>query len=98
MRTITIVIAAAAALASTIGMARPVDQGTRQSFVHAGSTYVYTTRIIDGRRVIDGRRLPGGSGFHLVVRGDKVSGISGGVPVAFQVARARGASVEVASR
>ncbi|MDQ2892827.1 MAG: hypothetical protein M3R64_07035 [Pseudomonadota bacterium] len=97
-KTIAILAAAAAALTSTVGMARDVDQGTKQSFVHGGSTYVYTSKVVAGRRVIDGRRFPSGSGFHLVVRGNQVSGMSGGVPVTFQVANVKGAAIETAAR
>ena len=57
-----------------------------------------TTKIDGDRRVIDGRAYPAGNGFHLVVRGDEVSGTSGGVPVKFRVASARGAAVETATR
>lgn len=97
-KTIAILAAAAAALTSTIGMARDADQSTQQSFVHDGSTYIYTSKIVAGRRVIDGRRFPSGTGFHLVVRGDQVSGTSGGIPVAFHVASAKGAALEIAAR
>jgi hypothetical protein len=94
MRTIFKIIAVAAtALTSTIGMAAE----TEQSFVHEGSTYVYTSKMNDGRQVIDGHRFPSGQTFHLVVRGDRVSGTSNGVPVAFKTAEANGASGGVAS-
>ena len=91
--TLKIIAAAAAALTSTIGMA-PDD---KQSFVHEGSTYVYTTTQDGGRQVIDGRSYPSGQKFHLIVRGDRVSGMSGGVPVAFKTAEATGASGGIAS-
>jgi hypothetical protein len=98
-KTIAIFAAAAAAMTSTTGMARDLSaDANAQRFVHDGSTYVYTTKTVAGRRVIDGRRYPSGTGFHLVVRGDAVSGTSGGVPVAFRVAAAKGAAIEVAAR
>ena len=50
--TITIIAAVAAALTSSIGMAADA----KQSFVHEGSTYVYTSTQEGGRQVIDGRR------------------------------------------
>lgn len=95
-KTVTIAAAVAAALTSTIGMAAE----TKQRFTHNGLTYVYTAKQSGGRQIIDGRRFPSGSAFHLVVRGNRVSGVSGGVPVDFALAEARGATgaVEVASR
>ncbi|MDE0877581.1 MAG: hypothetical protein OSB00_02780 [Sphingomonas bacterium] len=89
--------ATAALFTATAATARDADT-TKESFVHNGSTYVYTTKIDGDRRVIDGRAYPAGNGFHLVVRGDEVSGTSGGVPVKFRVASARGAAVETATR
>ncbi|RZT54984.1 hypothetical protein EV283_1771 [Sphingomonas sp. BK036] len=91
--TFKIIAAAAAALTSTIGMAA----ADKQSFVHEGSTYVYTTTQDGGRQVIDGRSYPSGQKFHLIVRGDRVSGVSGGVPVAFKTAEATGAAGGIAS-
>jgi hypothetical protein len=91
--TFKIIAAAAAALTSTIGMAAD----DKQSFVHEGSTYVYTTTQDGGRQVIDGRSYPSGQKFHLIVRGDRVSGVSGGVPVAFKTAEATGAAGGIAS-
>jgi len=91
--TLKIIAAAAAALTSTIGMAAD----DKQSFVHEGSTYVYTTTQDGGRQVIDGRSYPSGQKFHLIVRGDRVSGVSGGVPVAFKTAEATGAAGGIAS-
>lgn len=91
--TITIIAAVAAALTSSIGMAADA----KQSFVHEGSTYVYTSTQEGGRQVIDGRRYPSGQKFHLIVRGDRVSGVSGGVPVAFKTTEASGAAGGIAS-
>ncbi len=87
-KTVYILAAVAAALTSTIGMA----EDAKQSFVHDGSTYVYTTSVVNGRQVISGRRLPSGQTFRLIVRGDRVSGVSGGVPVAFRTTEASGAA------
>ncbi|MGU3390284.1 hypothetical protein [Sphingomonas sp. M1A8_2b] len=92
-KTIKIIAAAAAALTSTIGMAGE----TQQKFVHEGSTYIYTSSQQDGRQVIDGRRYPSGQAFHLIVRGNRVSGLSGGVPVAFKTTEAAGAAGGVAA-
>lgn len=87
-KTILILTAAAAALTSSIGMAA---EG-KQSFVHEGNTYVYTSSLQDGRQVIDGRRFPSGQTFHLIVKGDRVSGTSGGTPVSFKTRDASGAA------
>ena len=92
-KTIKIIAAAAAALTSTIGMAG----APQQRFVHEGSTYVYTSSQQDGRQVIDGRRYPSGQAFHLIVRGNRVSGMSGGVPVAFKTTEAAGAAGGIAA-
>jgi hypothetical protein len=92
-KTILILTAAAAALTSSIGMAA---EG-KQSFVHDGSTYVYTSSLQNGRQVIDGRRFPSGQAFHLVVKGERVSGVSGGVPVSFKTHEASGAAGGIAA-
>lgn len=92
-KTVYILAAAAAALTSTIGMA----EDAKQSFVHDGSTYVYSTVQVNGRKVITGRRLPSGQTFRLVVNGDRVSGVSGGVPVAFRTTEASGAATGLAA-
>ncbi len=92
-KTVLILTAAAAALTSSIGMAAD----GQQSFVHDGSTYVYTSSVQAGRQVIDGRRLPSGQAFHLVVKGDRVSGTSGGVPVSFKTKEASGAAGGIAA-
>lgn len=95
-KTFAILAAAAAALTTTAGMAR---EGER-SFRHEGQTYVYTTSFVDGREIISGHRYPAGAPFRLVVRGNRVTGTAGGVPVSFRTAEARGAArgVELASR
>ncbi|HEU0066212.1 MAG TPA: hypothetical protein VFQ57_03120 [Sphingomonas sp.] len=95
--TIKIIAAAAVALTSTIGMA----EKPQQRFTHDGSTYIYTAAPTNnGRTVINGRRLPGGEAFRLIVRGDRVSGVAGGMPVSFRTAAAKGAAagVELAAR
>ncbi|WP_293876641.1 MULTISPECIES: hypothetical protein [unclassified Sphingomonas] len=86
-KTIAILATVAATLTSTIGMAR---EGER-SFQHEGQTYVYTTSVANDRQVISGRRYPSGAPFRLVVRGNRVTGTAGGVPVSFRTADAKGA-------
>ena len=55
-KTVYILAAAAAALTSTIGIAKEA----KQSFEYEGSTYVYTSSVENGRQVINGRRFPSG--------------------------------------
>ncbi len=92
-KTVYILAAATAALTSSIGMA----EEAKQSFVHQGNTYVYTSAVQGDRQVIDGHRYPSGQPFHLVVRGKRVSGVSGGVPVAFRTSEANGAAGGIAA-
>lgn len=92
MRTFFIMAAAAAALTSTIGMARPTD-ATEQRFTHADETYVYQRRPgANGSELLVGRRLSDGQRFRLRIARGQVRGTAGGVPVAFRVADARGAA------
>ncbi len=95
-KTFAIMAVVAAALTSTIGMAR----SGQTMFEHDGQTYVYDSVVVHDRQVITGRRFPGGTPFRLVVRGDRVSGTAGGVPVSFKVAEASGAvgKTQLASR
>ncbi len=94
--TLKLFAAAAAALTSTIGIAQEVER----RFTHEGSTYVYSSAVQNGRTVITGRRLPSGETFRLVVDGRRVSGVSGGTPVSFRTASAKGAArgLEIAAR
>lgn len=81
MRNIYKFLALAAVFAPSVVFA----QTTAHRFTHRGVTYTYTVSPDQqGRQVIDGRSMPGGSGFHLIVDGNKVEGISGGQPVAFR--------------
>lgn len=95
-KSFAILATVAAILTSTIGMAR---EGER-TFEHQGQTYVYTTVVANDRQVISGRRYPSGAPFRLVVRGNRVTGTAGGVPVSFRTADARGAvqTTQLASR
>jgi hypothetical protein len=97
MRTIAILAATAlTALTATIGMAREPEQ----RFTYEGKTYTYTsTTAAGGRQIIEGHRLSDNTRFRLIVRGDRVTGMSGNTPVSFNIAEARGASgvVELAA-
>ncbi len=95
-KTFAILATVAATLTSTIGMA---SEG-QQTFQYEGETYVYTSTVANDRQVISGRRFPSGAPFRLVVRGNRVTGTAGGVPVAFKTADAKGAArgTQLASR
>lgn len=80
MRTLLIATAAAAVAASA-----PAAAETR--FEHDGYTYVYKAEAKGDRQIVSGHRFPGNAPFRLVVRGDKVSGTSNGVPVSFRTAQ-----------
>jgi hypothetical protein len=86
------------ALLAAVAPAPLLAQTRTERFTRDGQTYVYTVSdAAGGRRVIEGRRLPAGSSFRLVVTGDRVDGMSGGVPVSFRVP-ARASVVTVAAR
>lgn len=74
-------------------------QADQQRFTRDGVTYVYTQKSVGDRTVIEGRSFPRGSGFYLVVKNGRVTGTSGGIPVAFAVDQNKGAgSVMTAAR
>ncbi|WCM29539.1 hypothetical protein NDN01_11920 [Sphingomonas sp. QA11] len=93
-------LAAAAMLAAFSAPAFAKDSAPERRFTRDGQTYVYTMVAKTNRVVISGRRYPSGSAFELTVRGDQVSGISGGEPVSFSVknAQAKLTPVALASR
>lgn len=64
------------------------------TFSAAGTTYEYTTKVVNGRTIISGKTSDGKS-FRLHVGATAVSGEFGGQPVRFQRAEARGAQVAV---
>jgi hypothetical protein len=89
-----------ALIASLASPAFAGDKPAEKSFSRDGATYVYTTTAKPDRVVISGRRFPEGSAFELVVRGDQVTGVSGGEPVSFfyKNAQAKLTSQQLASR
>ena len=93
-------LAAAALLATLSTPALAKDQAQTRKFTRDGQTYVYTVAAKANRVVISGRRFPSGSAFEFAVRGDQVSGVSGGEPVSFTVkdAQAKLTPVALASR
>ena len=76
---------AVALIASLAAPAFAGDKSAQKTFTRDGETYVYTSVAKANRVVISGTAYPEGSSFELVVRGDTVSGVSGGVPVSFTV-------------
>ena len=66
----------------------------KQRFTHEGYTYVYQVKDTKAGQKISGRRYPDAVAFNLAVRKGKVSGVSGGRSVAFNVEEARGAASE----
>ncbi|MDB5702972.1 MAG: hypothetical protein JWN66_88 [Sphingomonas bacterium] len=78
-------LTAAAILVAFATPAVARDAAAEQSFTRDGQTYVYTKVATADHIVLSGRRYPSGSAFELVVRGDRITGVSGGVPVAFTV-------------
>jgi hypothetical protein len=95
MRRLVLTIAAFLTASPALAQA-PVTQ----RITHEGRSYVYTVRQTTDGQVIDGRGYPGGKAFHLVVRGDSVTGTASGVPVSFRTGSAAGAvtSFQVAAR
>lgn len=68
------------------------EEGGKQKFTHEGYTYIYDVKDTKTGKVISGRRYPDAVAFNLSVKNGRVSGISGGQPVAFKVEDARGAA------
>ncbi|MEG3178129.1 hypothetical protein U1872_17945 [Sphingomonas sp. RB3P16] len=90
--------AATALLAVSVAPA-VAKTGVTKTFTRDGETYTYKT-IDKGDHILISGRHQSGSAFELNVRGDQVTGVSGGVPVAFTVANAQSklSSTELASR
>lgn len=88
-------------LALSLTASTPLFAGeaAQHRFTRDGVTYVYTQKTVGDRTVIEGRSFPRGSGFYLTVKNGKVTGTSGGIPVAFAVTDSKGAgSVLTAAR
>ncbi len=85
-----IATAVVGALSSTAAIA--AEDAPKQRFTHEGYTYVYQVKDTKSGKVISGRRFPDAVAFNLAVRNGKVSGVSGGHQVAFEVEEARGAA------
>ncbi len=76
---------AAALIASLAAPVLAQDKADEKSFTRDGQTYVYTKTVKPDRIVLRGRRYPSGDGFELVVRGDHITGVSGGTPVSYTI-------------
>lgn len=70
------------------------EETAKQRFTHEGYTYVYDVKDTKAGKVISGRRYPDAVAFNLSVKNGRVSGVSGGQPVAFKVDEARGATAQ----
>lgn len=92
MRMLSKFVAAGALSVLSCTIAYAADDAPKQRFTHEGYTYVYQVKDTKTGRVISGRRLPDAVAFNLSVRNGKVSGTTGGQPVAFKVEDARGAA------
>lgn len=91
-------IATTALLAATVAPAMAKD--ATRTFTRDGETFEYSTVNKGDHVLISGRSLTGGSAFKLRVRGSRVVGMSGGVPVDFTMANAQAklTTTQVASR
>jgi hypothetical protein len=91
-------LAATALLAVSVSpaFAKPATK----TFTRDGESYSYSTIDKGDHIEITGRNQSSGGTFHLDVRGDEVSGVSGGVPVSFTIpgAQAKLSGAQVASR
>lgn len=72
----------AVALLATVVAAPAFAQDLERTFERDGVTYTYVAKDRGDRTVLTGRTSQGNP-FHLVVRGDRVSGFAGGKRVAF---------------
>jgi len=87
------IVTGAISAIATISPAHAED-AAKQRFTHEGYTYVYEVHDTKTGQLISGRRYPDAVAFNLSVKNGKVSGNSGGKPVAFPVEEARGAASE----
>ncbi|MDO7837375.1 hypothetical protein Q4610_20220 [Sphingobium sp. HBC34] len=83
---------AAGALSVIAATAAQAEEAPKQRFTHEGYTYVYQVKDTKSGKVISGRRFPDAVAFNLAVKNGRVSGVSGGQQVVFDVNDARGAS------
>ncbi|EQA97840.1 hypothetical protein FHS51_000183 [Sphingobium wenxiniae] len=70
------------------------EEAGKQRFTHEGYTYVYEVKETKTGRIIKGRRFPDAVAFNLAVKNGRVSGVTGGQAVRFDVADAKGATAQ----
>jgi len=92
MRMLSVLSIAAVSVAASLAVPATAETPDSGSFQHDGYTYVYKMQQVGEAQVISGRRYPGGTAFSLRVRDGKVSGVSNGVAVRFDVSDAAGAA------
>ncbi len=92
MRMLSKIVLAAAAGSAFLAAPAMADEAGKERFVHEGYTYVYQVKPAKEGQMITGTRYPGAAAFQLKVRDGKVTGVSGGQKVAFNVNEARGAA------
>ncbi len=91
MRMLSKIVFTAVAAAAMTAPAFAADEASHR-FVHEGYTYVYQVKADGKGQRISGTRFPDRAPFSLKVRDGKVSGLSAGQKVAFDVASAQGAA------
>lgn len=102
----TKLLTAAAMIASfsisaiTPTVANAADEASKRTFTRDGETYVYTATDKQDHVLLIGHSYPSGRAFRLIIRGDRVSGRSGGTPVSFVIKGAQNTvtSTALASR
>lgn len=92
MRMLSVLSIAAASVVASFAAPAIAETPDSGSFRHGGYTYVYKMQQVGEAQVISGHRYPGGAAFSLRVRDGKVSGVSNGVAVSFDVSDAAGAA------
>ena len=96
----TKLLSAAALIAAIItpAIANAGRAAPEHTFTRDGETYVYTSTDQGGATLLVGRAYPSGRDFTLTVRGNRVNGYSGGVPVSFVVENRTISDAELAAR
>ena len=94
MRMLSKFILTGATVTAAVAVVPAQAEEGKQRFTHEGYTYVYQVKDTKAGQKISGRRYPDAVAFNLAVRKGKVSGVSGGRSVAFNVEEARGAASE----
>ena len=74
-------LTAALLAAIAIPAVASAEDAPQRRFTRDGETFVYTSAVKGDKTVLTGRAYPSGRDFALTVRGNRVRGFSGGVPV-----------------